>query len=70
MNHMIDAHPMDGVRYTKPVRAADDIHFLTIEEQERFLNAARSTHKFLSVRAYFRNRTEDRRNDWLDLGCD
>lgn len=46
MNHMIDAHPMDGVRYTKPVRAADDIHFLTIEEQERFLNAARSTHNF------------------------
>ena len=36
MNQMIDSHPMDGVRYTKPVRAVDDIHYLTVEEQEKF----------------------------------
>ena len=46
MNHMIDSHPMDGVRYTKPVRAVDDIHFLTVEEQQKFLEAAKSTHHF------------------------
>ena len=32
MNDLIPKHPMDGVRYTKPVRAVDDIHFLTVEE--------------------------------------
>ena len=46
MNHMIDSHPMDGVRYTKPVRAANDIHFLTVEEQQKFLEATKSTHNF------------------------
>ena len=46
MDHMIDAHPMDGVRYTKPVRAVDDIHFLTVEEQQKFLEATKSTHNF------------------------
>ena len=36
-NDMLTKHPMDGVRYTKPVRAVDDIKFLTVEEQEKFL---------------------------------
>lgn len=40
MNDIIVKHPMHGVRYTKPVRAADDIKFLTVEEQEKFLEAA------------------------------
>ena len=26
---------MNGVRYTKPVRAVDDIKYLTVEEQEK-----------------------------------
>lgn len=46
MNHTSDSYPMDGVRYTKPVRAVDDIHFLTVEEQHKFLKAAKSTHNF------------------------
>lgn len=46
MNGMIEKHPMDGVRYTKPVRAVEDIHFLTVEEQQKFLDACRSTHNF------------------------
>lgn len=33
MNDLIIKHPMNGVRYTKPVRAKDDIKFLTREEQ-------------------------------------
>ena len=50
MNDLIAKHPMDGVRYTKPVRAVDDIKFLTVEEQQKFwkwqsgLTIMRSTH--------------------------
>ena len=46
MNGMIEKHPMDGVRYTKPVRAVKDSRFLTVEEQHKFLEACRSTHNF------------------------
>ena len=46
MNDMITKHPMDGVRYTKPVRAANDIKFLTVEEQEIFLEAAKRSHNY------------------------
>ena len=45
-NGFIDRHPMDGVRYTKPVRAVDDIHFLTVDEQKRFLEAANGSHNY------------------------
>ena len=31
MNDMIQKHPMDGVRFTKPVRAVDDIKCLTAD---------------------------------------
>lgn len=46
MNDIITKHPMDGVRYTKPVRAVDDIKFLTVEEQEIFLEAAKRSHNY------------------------
>lgn len=46
MNDMIARHPMDGVRYTKPVRAVDDIKYLTVEEQEKFLDAAKRSRNF------------------------
>lgn len=46
MNDMITKHPMDGVRYTKPVKAADDIKFLTVEEQQKFLEAAKRSHNY------------------------
>lgn len=45
-NGFIDRHPMDGVRYTKPARAVDDIHFLTVDEQKRFLEAAKGSHNY------------------------
>ena len=32
MNELISKHPMDGVRYTKPVRAVDDIKFLLCDK--------------------------------------
>ena len=46
MNGVITKHPMDGVRYTKPVRAVDDIKFLTVEEQKTFMEAAKRSHNY------------------------
>ncbi len=46
MNDMLTKHPMDGVRYTKPVRAVDDIKFLTVEEQKIFLETAKRSHNY------------------------
>ena len=46
MNDLIAKHPMDGVRYTKPVRAVDDIKFLTVEEQQKFLEVAKRSHNY------------------------
>ncbi len=46
MNDLIAKHPMDGVRYTKPVRPASDIKYLTRDEQARFLQVARKSHNY------------------------
>ena len=46
MNDMILKHPMNGVLYTKPTRAVDDIHFLTIDEQQTFLESAKRSHNY------------------------
>ena len=46
MNDLISKHPMDGVRFTKPVRAATDIKFLTREEQRIFLETTRRSHNY------------------------
>lgn len=46
MNGMITKHPMDGVRYNKPIRAVNDIRFLTVEEQKKFLEVAKRSHNY------------------------
>lgn len=46
MNDIIAKHPMDGVRFSKPARAVDDIKYLTVEEQKAFLEAAKRTHNY------------------------
>ena len=46
MNDFIQKHPMDGVRYTKPVRAVDDIKFLTVDEQKKILEVAKRSHNY------------------------
>ena len=46
MNDLIVKHPMDGVRYTKPVRAPDDIKCLTTDEQQKFMEAAKRSHNY------------------------
>lgn len=45
-NGLISKHPMDGVRFNKPIRAVDDIHFLTVEEQAKFLEIAKRSHNY------------------------
>lgn len=37
---------LDDAKHTKPVRAADDIKFLTLEEQQIFLDTARRSHNY------------------------
>lgn len=46
MNDLIAKHPMNGVRYTKPVRAVNDIKYLTVEEQQKFMEAAKRSHNY------------------------
>ena len=46
MNDLIAKHPMDGVRFTKPVRATDDIRFLTRDEQRVFLETAKRSRNY------------------------
>ena len=46
MNDFISKHPMNGVRYTKPIRAVDDIKFLTLDEQKKFLDVAKRSHNY------------------------
>ena len=46
MNDMIRKHPMDGVRFTKPVRAVDDIKCLTTDEQQKFMEVAKRSHNY------------------------
>lgn len=46
MNDIIRKHPMDGVRYSKTVRAVDDIKYLTVEEEQKFLQAAKKSHNY------------------------
>ena len=46
MNDLISKHPMDGVRFTKPVRATDDIKFLTRDEQRLFLETAKRSRNY------------------------
>lgn len=46
MNDLIAKHPMNGIRYTKPIRAVDDIKFLTVDEQQKFLAVAQNSHNY------------------------
>lgn len=46
MNDLIVRHPMNGVRYTKFVRAVNDIKYLTVEEQEMFMEVAKRPHNY------------------------
>lgn len=44
MNDLLTKHPMDGVRFNKPIRATNDFKFLTVEEQAKFMEVAEQSH--------------------------
>lgn len=46
-NAMMVKHPLDSVKITKPIKSVGEINFLTLDEQKKFLDAARSTHNYL-----------------------
>lgn len=46
INDLIPKHPTDSVCYTKPVRAKDDIKFLTRDEQRIFLEQSKRSHNY------------------------
>ena len=43
-NGFLQKHPLDGITFKKPVKAVDDIRFLTLDEQKRFLAIATASH--------------------------
>lgn len=45
-NERIEKHSMDGVHFDGPVKAKDEIHFLTIPEQKAFLEIAKRSHNY------------------------
>lgn len=46
LNDVISRHPMDGVKYTKPVKAASDHRVLSVEEQNKFIAIAKKSHNY------------------------
>ena len=45
-NGLIDTHPLDGVRFEASVKAPDEIHFLTVTEQSKFMEVAKHSHNY------------------------
>lgn len=45
-NELIDKHPLTGIKINKPKKAPDEIHFLTVEEQNKFLETAKRSHNY------------------------
>ena len=45
-NDVIGKHPMDGIRFNKPVKPAENHRVLTVEEQRKFLEAAKNSHNY------------------------
>ena len=46
LNGKIKVHPLDGVKFSKSTKAVDDLKVLTVEEQRKFLDAARRSHNY------------------------
>ena len=41
-----ESTPLDGVKFSKSTKAVDDIKFLTVEEQKKFLEVAERSHNY------------------------
>lgn len=45
-NELIAKSPMDGVKFNKPIREVNDIRYLTVEDQAKFLATAARSHNY------------------------
>lgn len=45
-NDVVTKIPLKGVSVNKPIKALDDIHCLTLDEQRKFLEAAKRSHNY------------------------
>ena len=45
-NRVIPKHPMDGINYSFPAKAKDDIKVMTIDEHRKFLEVAENSHNY------------------------
>ena len=46
LNGKIKVHPLDGVKFSKSTKAVDDLKVLSVEEEKKFLEAARRSHNY------------------------
>ncbi len=46
MNGIISKHPLDGVRYSAPIKDKSDVKVLEVDEQEKFLEQAKRSHNY------------------------
>ena len=69
MNDLIAKHPMDGVRFTKPVRAVDDIQLSDAGGTAPLSRNSTALPQLQPVCTHPRNRIAHRGNDWLNMGC-
>ena len=66
MNDMIQKHPMDGVRFTKPVRAVDDIKCLTTDEQQSYRTIPLTSHAYDILKQLYSQVSERKESELLN----
>ena len=66
MNDMIQKHPMDGVRFTKPVRAVDDIKYLTTDEQQSYRTIPLTSHAYDILKQLYSQVSERKESELLN----
>lgn len=66
MNDLITKHPMDGVRFTKPVRAVDDIKCLTTDEQQSYRTIPLTSHAYDILKQLYSQVSERKESELLN----
>ena len=66
MNDLIAKHPMDGVRFTKPVRAVDDIKYLTTDEQHSYRTIPLTSHAYDILKQLYSQVSERKESELLN----
>ena len=66
MNDMIQKHPTDGVRFTKPVRAVDDIKCLATDEQQSYRTIPLTSHAYDILKQLYSQVSERKESELLN----